>query len=220
MVAAGLRLAPPLPWMPSGVVGTPVIMIGVAHTGDVEPGMAAVAPLRHLGTPHVDTIAPRPFLDHQAVLDAANPAGHRYHWSSQYVHRLDDGLPQLLVDHARNLSAPGSLIALFHLGGAVLDGQNSSCAPFRSASFLITYGSHWTDPAEDDVHRDWTRSVSRQTAAHGLGGGYANFEAEQGRLRGPAVSQTARRRLIALKRTYDPGNVFHHNVNIDPDDDH
>ncbi len=62
--------------------------------------------------------------------------------------------------------------------------------------------------------------MSRQIAAHGLGGGYANFEAEQGRLRGPAMPGTARRRLIALKPSYDPDNVFHHNVNIDPDDDH
>ena len=152
------------------------------------------------------------------AFDAQDPARLARFWAGCSAER--SSLVRCFPGRIRSWACAGSLITLFHLGGAVLDGQASSCAPYRCASFLITYGSHWTDPAEDDIHRDWTRSVSRQIAAHGLGGGYANFEAEQGRLRGPAMPGTARRRLIALKPSYDPDNVFHHNVNIDPDDDH
>jgi FAD/FMN-containing dehydrogenase len=209
-----LRLAPPLPWMPPALVGRPVVMVGVVHIGDPDAGLRAVDPLRRLGPSRVDTIAPSSFLAHQAVLDAANPAGHRYFWSSQYVEALTPDLVDLLVAHARSLSAPGSLIALFQLGGAAAAPEVASCVPFRSASFLVTYGSHWVDPAEDARHTAWTRAAVRATAAFGLGGGYANFE---GDVRGALFPAPTLQRLAAVKRSYDPANVLHHNVNISPD---
>ena len=208
-----LRLAPPLRWMPPALVGKPVVMVGVVHIGDTDTGLRAVDPLRQLGGSHVDTIAPTSFLAHQAVLDAANPAGHRYFWSSQYVEALAPDLIDLLIAHARSLSAPGSLIALFQLGGAAAAPQVASCVPFRSASFLVTYGSHWVDPSEDARHTAWTRAAVQAAAAFGLGGGYANFE---GDVRGAPFPAPTLRRLAAVKRTYDPANVFHHNVNISP----
>lgn len=212
-----LRLAPPLPWMPAAVVGTPVIMIGLVHVGAAASALRAVTPLRHLGTPLVDTIRPRAFLEHQAVIDAANPSGHRYHWSSQYVGEPDQSLLDLLVEHAADLSAPGSLIALFQLGGAIPEAADRSCAAYRSASFLVTYGSHWLDPAEDDRHRAWTRAAMREVARHGLGGGYTNFDGDQNASAALTFPPASYRRLVALKRAHDPDNVFRHNVNIPPD---
>jgi len=209
-----LRLAPALPWMPPAVVGRPVIMVGAVHLGDPHTGLRAVDPLRRLGASYVDTIAPTRFLDHQAVLDAANPAGHRYFWSSQYVETLEPGLVDLLVEQAGSLSAPGSLIALFHLGAAAATPEVASCVPFRSASFLVTYGSHWLDAAEDTLHATWTRAAVRAASGFGLGGGYANFEGDPGSIPSPA---SILRRLTAVKRSLDPDNVFCHNINISPD---
>jgi FAD/FMN-containing dehydrogenase len=209
-----LRLAPPLPWMPPAVVGRPVVMVGVVRIGDRDTALHAVGPLRRLGASHVDTIAPVPFLAHQAVLDLANPAGHRYFWSSQYVEALRPGLIDLLLAQAQSLSAPGSLIALFQLGGAAAAAKVATCVPFRSASFLVTYGSHWLDPAEDALHAAWTREAVRAATGFGLGGGYANFE---GDARSSPFPAPALRRLAAVKRSFDPANVFHHNVNILPD---
>jgi hypothetical protein len=115
---------------------------------------------------------------------------------------------------ARSLSAPGSLIALFQLGGAAAAPEPASCVPFRSASFLVTYGSHWLDPAEDALHTAWTRAAVRAAAAFGMGGGYANFE---GDVRGAPFPAPTLRRLAAVKRSLDSANVFRHNVNISPD---
>ncbi|MFC4071946.1 FAD-binding oxidoreductase [Actinoplanes subglobosus] len=212
-----LRLAPPLPWMPAAVVGEPVIMVGVVHTGDNETALRAVDPLRRLGASHVDTIAPAPFLSHQAVLDAANPAGHRYFWSSQYVDTLNADLVELLIDQARSLSAPGSLIALFQLGGAVANPDAASCVPFRSASWLVTYGSHWLEPAEDSLHAAWTRTAVRAAAGFGLDGGYTNFESDHHRT--APFPAPVLQRLAAVKRSFDPENVFCRNLNIPPGQD-
>ena len=197
-----LRYAPPVPWMPPTVVGRPVIMVGVAHVGSSADGLRAAERFRRLGPVLVDTVGPGPFLAHQSVIDAANPAGHRYYWSSQYVAGLDPGLAGLLADQAGALSAPGSLIGLFQLGAAIMETPVSSCVPFRSASFLVNYGSHWLDPVEDDRYRHWTRAAVRGAAGFGLGGGYVNFESE------PDPAGGADARLAAVKRRYDPDNLF------------
>jgi len=214
---AFLRLAPPLPWMPPDVVGRPVIMLGVVATGDPEAAFAAVAPLRRLGTPCADTVAGRPFLGHQAAIDAANPKGRRYYWSSQYVATVSEELGERLLAHAHELSAPASLIALFQLGGATADPPVASCVPFRAASLPVTYGSQWVDPAEDDHHRAWTRAAVAELVPHGLGRGYVNFEGDRGTSAAAAFDAAAYARLRVVKRAYDPENVFHHNVNITPD---
>ncbi|MBX6752355.1 MAG: FAD-binding oxidoreductase, partial [Micromonosporaceae bacterium] len=176
---AFLRLASPLPWIPPDVVGQPVIMIGVVSAGEPEAALDAIAPLRRLATPCVDTIAVQPFLGHQAAIDAANPTGRRYYWSSQYVATVSEDLAERLLAHAQELTAPASLIALFQLGGATAEVPVASCVPFRAASLLVTYGSQWVDPAEDDHHRAWTRAAVAQLAPHGLGRGYVNFEGDR-----------------------------------------
>ncbi len=203
--------------MPGSVVGRPVIMLGAAHLGDISVGLRTASALRRLGTPYVDTLAPRPFLEHQAVLDAANPTGRRYYWSSQYLAEPDDRLLDLVVGHARTLSAPGSLIALFQLGGALPDAADRSCAPFRTATLLVNYGTQWTDPAEDDHHRAWTRARVHEVARYGAGAGYTNFDGDPTATGDRSFPPETLRRLVALKRRWDPDNVFHHNVNIAPD---
>jgi FAD/FMN-containing dehydrogenase len=213
---AFLRLAPPLPWMPSAVVGQPVIMIGVVSTGDPDAALGAAAPLSRLGTPCVDTVAVRPFLSHQAAIDAANPKGRRYYWSSQYVAARGEELVELLLAHTQAMSAPASLIALFQLGGATADAPVASSVPFRAASLLVTYGSQWVDPAEDDHHRGWTRAAVAELAPHGLGRGYVNFDADRAATAAGAFDAGTYLRLREVKRAYDPENVFHHNVNIVP----
>lgn len=85
------------------------------------------------------------------------------------------------------------------------------------SGFLITYGSHWLDAADDNRHRAWTRAAVRALATHGMGGGYTNFDTERTAAGARTFPAATHRRLVALKRTYDPDNVFHHNVNIDPD---
>ncbi|HZD00050.1 MAG TPA: hypothetical protein VFA46_07605 [Actinomycetes bacterium] len=208
-----LRLAPPVPWMPAATVGQPVVMVGAVYAGPVEEGLVA---LRRLGAPLVDALAPRPFLEHQTVIDAANPAGHRYYWKSAYVAGLGDGLIDLVVEQAAGLSSPLSLIGLFQLGGAAARGGDRSCLPTRQAAFLVDYASHWVEPREDDQHITWTRTAMERIAPYGLGAGYANFEADGAAPTRHAFPPDSHRRLVALKNAHDPTNTLHLNANIAP----
>ncbi|MBX6751650.1 MAG: BBE domain-containing protein, partial [Micromonosporaceae bacterium] len=54
-------------------------------------------------------------------------------------------------------------------------------------------------------------------APHGLGRGYVNFEGDRATSAAAVFDAATYARLRTVKRAYDPENVFHHNVNIDPD---
>jgi FAD/FMN-containing dehydrogenase len=214
-----LRTAPPVPWMPAEAAGKPILMIGLVWLGDLEAGERVVAPLRKLATPIVETIAPKPMIEHQAVLEGANPVGHRYYWKSAPLGNLSDEVIGLLDEHLHTISSPHSLLGFFQLGGAVARNGALGAFPNRDARFLVNYAVHWIEPDEDDVHRAWTRNAMAQIEPHALGGGYVNFLADHGTdaVRA-AYGEDRFNRLVKLKNRFDPYNVFRHNQNIAPSD--
>ena len=89
----------------------------------------------------------------------------------------------------------------------------------RTASWAVWIASQWTDPAEDELHRDWTRAFSASLAPFTTGAVYVNAiggdvtEARKlAAFGGPAKLE----RLRELKRTWDPDNLFHLNHNVAP----
>jgi FAD/FMN-containing dehydrogenase len=82
---------------------------------------------------------------------------------------------------------------------------------------MVTIIGAWED-GPDEPHTDWVRRSWTRLRPWSSGGGYVNhLSADEGVARvreayGPATFD----RLVALKRSYDPANVFHLNQNIDP----
>ena len=212
-----LRIAPSAPWIPTELVGRPVVMIGATWLGDTTAGAGWADRLRRLARPLADTISPKPMTEHQAVLDGANPVGHRYYWKSAPLAELSDEVIDLLDQHLRTISSPHSLLGFFQMGGAVARNHDMGAFPNRDAQFLINYAGQWIDADEDGRHRDWTRAAMAEFADHTLAGGYVNFLTEQG---SDAVRQAYGEesfgRLVAIKDRVDPTNVFRHNQNIPP----
>ncbi|COV83099.1 oxidoreductase [Mycobacterium tuberculosis] len=212
-----LRHAPPAPWIPVDQRGKPVVMIGAVHTGSIQTGIEALRPVKSLARPVADTVWPTPFLAHQAVLDASNPAGHRYYWKSDHLAELNDEAIDLLVEQTAQLSSPDSLIGIFQLGGAAARGGERSCFPSRHARFMVNYATHWTEAREDDLHRQWTRDAIEALAPYGLGTAYVNFTADDAPMHVETLySTTEFSRLVTLKNRLDPDNVFRNNHNIRP----
>jgi FAD/FMN-containing dehydrogenase len=76
--------------------------------------------------------------------------------------------------------------------------------------------SGWDDPAADEANTQWVRDYSDAVAPHSEEGGYVNFMAADDDNRAPANYGANYDRLVEVKRTYDPDNVFHVNQNIRP----
>ena len=211
--------APPLPVIPEDLHWRPVVMIGTCYAGPIEDGARVLRPLRAFGTPLLDLVGPAPYVKFQSALDSTVPHGWSYYWKSTHLPELRDDLIDVIAGHAFSCSSPRSYAAMFHLKGAVSRVANGGTAfGNRQASHAITLDAVWR-PGEDFGGRDtaWTREFF---AALGRfrEGVYVNFlggDEDHGRVR-EAYGDSIYNRLVDVKTTYDPDNVFHHNQNIRP----
>ena len=72
-------------WLPKEIHGKPIIGVLACHTGSVEDGERAVAPLRAIPGAVANIMIPRPYAQLQSLLDATQPKGRRYYWKSEYL---------------------------------------------------------------------------------------------------------------------------------------
>jgi len=214
-----VRIAPPAPFLPEALHGRAIAAIGICYDGPPEAGEAAIAPVRALGEPAADLIGVKPLVRHQAMLDAAQPHGRRYHWQSHYLPALDDAVATAIHRHTAALPSPHSAMLFTQLGGAAARvSATESPAGNRAAPFLINIAGAWDDPATDAPGKEWTRGFHADLAEHATGGVYVNFlTQDEGADRTRAAYDPATfDRLVELKRRYDPENVFRLNRNIPP----
>ena len=215
---ANLMYAPPAPHVPAHRVGELVLSILVTWTGDLDAGERAVAPLRALAAPVADAVGPMPypsiyaFTAHQAL-------PHQASIRMMFADDLSDATIDAALDAATNASSPYSLIQFRGLGGAYARLDNAATAfAHRDRRFFVAIIAVWLDDAGRAPHEAWTYALWEQIRPEGTGV-YVNFLENEGtdRVREAYPSDTYER-LQAVKRRYDPGNLFRFNQNIPPQD--
>jgi len=214
---AVLRMAPPAPWLPKEVHGKPIIALFLCHSGKVEEAEALIAPLRKLGRPVADIVTRRPYAQMQSLLDATQPKGRRYYWKSHYLAGIEGRTIELVAEHAGRIRSPFSAILLFQIQGALNERPAGySPAGNRDAAYVLNIAGSWENDADDAANVGWARDCFEATRACSTGGTYLNFlTEEEGRDRiEAAYSPADLNKLAALKRKYDPDNVFRHTKNI------
>ena len=93
----------------------------------------------------------------------------------------------------------------------------------RSAPYLYSLDTSWTDPADNESATAWTREAWGEMKAFSRGGAYLNFpgQGEEGEaLLRASYGSANYDRLVELKTQYDPSNLFHLNQNIVPAEKH
>ena len=211
--------APPLSAIPEHLHWRPVVLVGACHAGPVEGAEVVLRPLRAFGKPLLDLVAPRPYVNHQSALDSTVPHGWHYYWKSAHLPELRDDLIDVIAEHAFSCSSPRSYVAMFHLKGAVSRvAEGGTAFGNRQASHAITIDGVWR-PGEDFGDQDTAWSNGFFAALGRFREGvYVNFlggDEDPGRVR-EAYGNSVYDRLVDVKTTYDPDNVFHYNQNIRP----
>ena len=214
-----LRKAPPAPFIPKELHGTPIAAIAAHWTGDPAEGAAAMEPLKAFGPPVADTIAPKEFIAFQTFLDGGQPFGRRYYWKSDEAGEVSDGLMGALSESAGRIASPFSAILTMHMGGAPARvAREATAVGIRAARYAVVVQGAWEDPAEDALHIGWARDSVSAVKPFSSGTAYVNFlTAEQGepQLRA-AYGEALYDRLRRIKTAYDPENLFRGNLNIPP----
>lgn len=216
--AAGLRLAPPAPWLPNDVHGNPIIALFVCYTGALSEGEKVIAPIKSFGSPVGDVVQRRTYLSQQSLLDATQPKGRRYYWKSEYLPGLSPELLSEVVEQARHILSPYSLIILFPIDGALNKlAEDHSAVCNRDAAMLLNIAGSWESPKDDEANIEWARSAWRQLRRFSTGGTYINFlTEEEGDERIRAAYGRNFARLSEVKAKWDPNNFFRANKNISP----
>jgi FAD/FMN-containing dehydrogenase len=216
---AALMTAPPEPFVPAELQGKPAMGIVFLYVGSIEDGQAAAQPLRGQTDPALDMIQPMPYSAVQQMLDAGNPFGIHEYFKIDWLRDLTDEAIDTAVEQAENLPAPFGQLILAPMGGAVARGNGDMALTTPDARWAYFALTMWMDPSEDEDNKAWTRGFAEAMSRFGLGtAAFPNFiSADEGidRLRvtyGPEKFE----RLVALKRKWDPDNVFRLNQNIAP----
>ncbi len=198
--------------------GDPVAVIVAAHIGDRGAGERVIAPLRKFGPPLVDTIAPTSYVALNSLFDAAFPYGgvQRY-WKSSFLRELGDDMLDIMIARATTFLSPMSTLLFFHLHGAATRVDKDATAfGLRAEVWDYDVISQWTEGA-GAPHIEWTREFWNAVEPFASGAAYVNhLDAEEGSTRIRAAYGGHYDRLVVLKNTYDPTNLFRLNQNIRP----
>jgi len=210
---ARLAAAPPLPFVPSEHHGRLVLIVTVVYAGDVEAGQRAVADLRRLATPIVDAVRPMPYQEMYARPEA--PGRLAVALRSTFHDRIDEQAAETILDRMRTAPSPMTGIEIRVLGGAMARVPADATAfAHRERRRMVTIAAAYQNPDESAHHQAWVADslAALRPDASGVHVSFLGDESDA-RIR-EAYPEPAHRRLAAIKRRYDPTNLFKLNQNI------
>ncbi|WP_254537494.1 FAD-binding oxidoreductase [Halomarina litorea] len=204
---------------PEAVRGRPAVAFLGCHSGSVEEGERALAPVRAFADSLVDLSGPYQYTEFQQFLDADYPDGMRYYWKSLNLDGLSDGAIETLVAAAERAPSHRSTVDVWHLGGAIARiPADETAYAHRDVEFLFCPEANWEAESEDDVNVAWARETIEAMRPYGAEGGYVNFPGlgEEGTAGVRATYGGNYERLARVKARYDPENLFRSNQNVRP----
>ena len=199
--------------------GTPRGAIGVCYHGPIEEGEQALRPLREFGPPLAHNIQPMTYAQAQNMVAPLTPAGRHYYIKAHFMKEIPDDAIDTMISQFKRVTSPSSVMMFQQLGNAsnrVASGDTAFS--YRDARYEWVALSAWEDPGESEIHVKWSRDFSEAMQPFTFGS-YVNqlgTEAEEGAAGIRSAYGDNYERLAALKKKYDPTNLFSHNQNVRP----
>jgi FAD/FMN-containing dehydrogenase len=204
---------------PGAVVGAPIVVISYNHSGAGEDVERDIAPLLAGPSPALVTATSEPYLTAQKSSDLTLAWGSRSAILGGYVADCSADVLDSFVAHLERVPGDAS-ISVTAMGGAISRIDDAAAAfTGRAHPFDVSPDTAWSDPTADEANLDWVRQAMSIVADDLLPGRYINELSDAG----PDVTRASYGdakldRLRALKRAWDPENVFRLNHNIEPAD--
>ena len=202
---------------PDSVAGKPIVIVAYNHSGSAETAERDVAPLTAGPAPASTTGGSQRYLEVQVTNDEAIAWGGRSFIRGGYVNDIRAEALHALVEHVAHAPGEGSF-SITAQGGAIGRVPEDAMAfTGRYAPFDVSADSSWQDPTLDDANRDWVRGAMAIIEPDTIPGRYVNENSDVGPEETRAIYGDAKlERLTALKRAWDPDNIFHLNHNVEP----
>jgi FAD/FMN-containing dehydrogenase len=211
------QIAPPLPFIPEKRHGDTFALFVACWAGPVEEGERALKPLHDVAPVFAEHVGPMPYPALNSAFDGLYPPGLQHYWKANFVKELTDDAIAAHLEHGARVPAMTSTMHIYPINGAVhRTASDATAFAYRDANFATVIAGMWPDPSHNTANIKWVRDYYDATAPHSEAGGYINFMAgdDQGRIE--ANYKGNYKRLVAVKKKYDPDNLFHMNQNIKP----
>jgi FAD/FMN-containing dehydrogenase len=217
---AEFSTVPEDPSIPSKAWGRRVVALAHVYDGPAEEGDRLTLPLRQFGQPLVDYSGRMPYRAIQILYDALFPKGRdRCYWKSTYLAGLSDEVIHDITARLALRPSEMTFASIWKFGGAVQKVDAGATAfGDRSMPFMLSLDAIWSRPVDDEANIGWVRQSWAQMQRHSTGRLYLNFPGlgEGEGMVAAAFGTETYRRLQAVKRKYDPNNLFALNQNILP----
>jgi FAD/FMN-containing dehydrogenase len=209
------------PDFPEEYWGKKVYTMAAVYAGDADKGEKVLQPLRELGEMVTDFSDQMDYCDAQKLFDALMPAGeYRCYWKSHYLSGLPDQAIDTILQEFQNTPSPNTLSSIWNFGGATAEvAADATAFGDRSMPYMFSMDSVWRDKSDDDQNISWTRDFWARMQAYSKDGRmYLNFpgQGEEGAKMLEDTFGENYDRLRAIKKQYDPDNLFRFNQNIEP----
>jgi FAD/FMN-containing dehydrogenase len=212
-----IGMAEPAADYPDSIAGRPIVVISYNHSGAPEDVERDVAPLLRGPEPTQVTAGPQQYLEVQSSADLSMAWGGRSFILGGNIADASSQVLDALVDHASRSPGEGS-VSITALGGAIgRVADDATAFTGRNAPFDVSADISWPDPSLDDACANWVRDAMAIVDADLVPGRYVNEISDSSPEMTRSIYGDAKlERLRALKRFWDPTNVFHLNHNIAP----
>ena len=212
---------PESPDIPAQHWGKRCFTLAAIHAGDAAEGERLLAPLRDLGPLAADFSGRMPYVEAQKLFDPLFPTGaFRCYWKSHLLTTLTDEMIDEGLANAIASPSDRSISSFWNFGGATARVPADATAfGDRSFGWMYSLDSVWERAEDDEKVMGWTRAAWTRFRRHSHEGRlYLNFagqDEDSAELTRDAFGRNLDR-LSAIKRRYDPGNMFRFNQNILP----
>jgi hypothetical protein len=204
---------------PNELWGKRMCLLMSCYTGPAEEGRKALAPLLDaLPEPWFNWMGEMPYPAVQSMFDALYPKGMQWYWRGDFVKTLPDAAIEAHLAQAARTPSELSLMHLYPIDGAVHRvSKEESAWNCRDATWSMVIAGIDPNPEKAGPVTRWTKAYWEAVHPFDLGGAYPNFMMDdEGEARIKATYGDNYTRLAALKKKYDPANLFRINQNIRP----
>ena len=202
---------------PEAIAGEPVVIFSYNHSGAGDDVERDIAPLLEGPKATKVTATSEAYLDAQRSSDLTMAWGSRSAILGGFVDDLTPAMLDAFVRHVED--RPGDAgVSVTVMGGAIGRVPDEAAAfTGREHAFDVSPDTAWSEPELDEPNLDWVRRAMAIVEPGLLPGRYINELSDAG----PDVTlasygEAKLTRLRALKREWDPENVFRLNHNVAP----
>ncbi|KPJ78253.1 MAG: FAD-linked oxidase [Deltaproteobacteria bacterium SG8_13] len=212
-----VRHAPPLPFLNEAVHGSMVVIVPFVWLGEKDKGEELVKPIRSITASHGEAMGMNPWVNWQSGFDGLVEHGARNYWKSHHLTDLSDGCIDAILEFASKLPTDECEVFIPHMEGVPgRVSETRTAFAHRRTPFLLNIHTRWRKASDDEKCIRWAKDFHDRTQPFAKGV-YVNFLSQEGEDRvKEAYTPEVWERLVAVKKKWDPTNLFRLNQNIRP----